>query len=379
MLISNQYSDNPFDELPEALVEEMLGKCAEMSDHLNDSFQNLYKKKDQYYSELVKKNILHRDSELISPNNFPTTCGIDGSYMVEKMLSTDMVAVAAVAVEGLIPPKEEGQWLKPKHCTYISSITHSDATQVVSRAIMICMELELATKAPHAVVFIDNSLTTPLIYFNQAIAKRNFVSKSLAIEFNSRIEKGLESYLEILESKRTDKIFVGVPKYTTKKEVTKGELKLKEDYEDRGFLSFVMNPNEYVGPLEMSKPLSEWHLPSISPELDFITKKIISALNELSVIYYRPNLFFPALRLETAKKVANKKNSLAILLEALSQQCKAPGIMEPFPLYLADRMVKHLGTALPAIRKATTHEMIMKWDGKQEDIILAMHGHRTDR
>ena len=76
--------------------------------------------------------------------------------------------------------------------------------------------------------------------------------------------------------------------------------------------------------------------------------------------------------------MSENKKRLAILLEAISQQCKAPGIMEPYPLYMADRMVKHLGTALPAIRKATTQEMVMKWDGKQEDIILAMHGYRTD-
>jgi hypothetical protein len=73
----------------------------------------------------------------------------------------------------------------------------------------------------------------------------------LADELYLRIGKGLEAYLEILESKRTDKIFVGVPKYTTKKEVTKGKLKLKEDYEDRGFLSFVIKSNEYVGPLDI--------------------------------------------------------------------------------------------------------------------------------
>jgi len=55
-----------------------------------------------------------------------------------------------------------------------------------------------------------------------------------------------------------------------------------------------------------------------------------------------------------------------------------PGIMEPYPLYLADRMVKHLGTALPAIRKTTTQEMALKWEEALGDMYLAMHGYRTE-
>jgi hypothetical protein len=138
-----------------------------------------------------------------------------------------------------------------------------------------------------------------------------------------------------------------------------------------------LKSNEYVGPIDIQEPTSEWHLPNI-PGLEEIIEDIISALHRLSVIYYRPNSYFPALRLETSRSLASNKQRLAILLEALSQQCKAPGIMEPYPLYMADRMVKHLGTALPAIRKTTTQEMVMKWDGAQEDIFLAMHGYRTD-
>jgi hypothetical protein len=52
--------------------------------------------------------------------------------------------------------------------------------------------------------------------------------------------------------------------------------------------------------------------------------------------------------------------------------------MEPYPIYLADRMVKHLGTALPAIRKSTTQEMSLKWDEGIGSMYLAMHGYRTE-
>ena len=52
--------------------------------------------------------------------------------------------------------------------------------------------------------------------------------------------------------------------------------------------------------------------------------------------------------------------------------------MEPYPLYMADRMVKHLGTAVPVIRRATTQEMASKTTDDVGDIFLAMHGYRTE-
>jgi hypothetical protein len=51
--------------------------------------------------------------------------------------------------------------------------------------------------------------------------------------------------------------------------------------------------------------------------------------------------------------------------------------MEPYPLYMADRIVKYLGNALPALRRATTQEMAMASDDVGA-IFQAMHGYRTE-
>ena len=109
-----------------------------------------------------------------------------------------------------------------------------------------------------------------------------------------------------------------------------------------------------------------------------LIKKIIQYLDELCIFYYRPYDHIPALRLEVAPGVANSRNRLSVLLESVKLQCGVPGLMEPFPLYLADRMVKHLRTAIPAIRKTTTQEMSMNWEGNYSDLFFAMHGYRTE-
>lgn len=374
--MDDQFSNNPFDELPESLVEEMLSECTCLSEKIFQSFKNLNENKVQLRAKLIESNCLAKDSDYITAYNFPTTCGVDGSYSIEKMLSTDMIAMAAVAVEGLTPPTEKRFWPKPRHFSKIITAPHNEATTVVARAIMMCMELDLAAKAPHDVVFIDNSLTTPLIYFNQAFNKLSETPKELSNILREKIQTGLPSYLEIIEAKRTDKIYSGVPKYTTKNEIT-DQLNVPQ-FDDRGLLSLILDAKEIIEPLSMQKPETEWHINKPPTDSKETIKQIISALNKLKVVYYRPYAYFPALRLEISPSIASNRQRLSILLEAISQQCGSPGIMEPYPLYLADRMVKHLGTALPAIRKTTTQEMVENWSGELGDVYLAMHGYRSE-
>lgn len=240
-----------------------------------------------------------------------------------------------------------------------------------------CMELELAAKAPHDVVFFDGSLTTPFIYLNQALNKVNEVSENLSILLMKRLAVALESYKEILLSKRTDKIYAGLPKYTTRKEITQDIPEIKE-YDDRGALSFLLDAGEFVGPIPIQKPQQPWHIDRKPLDLKNIIAEVIGALDDLHVAYYRPYNHFPALRIEISQSIASNTQRLAVLFESLKLQCGAPGIMEPFPLYLADRMVKHLRTALPAIRKTTTQEISLKWDESLGNLHLAMHGYRTE-
>lgn len=369
--------ENPFDELPEALVEEMLNQCDALGENLSKSFRKLYEKKNDFRRKLIEQKLLKNDAEISSAPTHPTTCGVDGSYAIEKLLSTDMTAIAGVAVEGLAPPTEKRYWPKPHHLSEILTTPHSDSTTVVARAIMMCMELDLAAKAPHDVIFLDGSLTTPFIYFNQALNKADEVSDSLSSLLHERLKIALESYKEILLSKRTDKMFVGMPKYTTRREITQKILKI-DGYEDRGFLSSVLDAGEFVGPVEIQKPPSRWHIDRQPANLKSIISEIIDALENLFVVYYRPYNHFPALRMEISQSVRTNMQRLAILFESLRLQCGALGVMEPYPLYLADRMVKHLRTALPAIRKTTTQEMSLKWEDSLGNIYLAMHGYRTE-
>jgi len=370
--------ERPFDELPEALVEEMLNQCDSLGNDLSRSFQKLYEQKNSLRKKLKVKNLLRKDTTISVAPSHPTSCGVDGSYAIERLLYSDMVAIAGVAVEGLTPPSEKRYWPRPHHLSNVLTIAHNEPTALVARAVMICMELELAAKAPHDVILLDGSLTTPLIYLNQALNRINEVPKNLSSLLESRLEMALRSYETILLSKRTDKTYAGIPKYTTRKEISEAVLKLGE-YEDRGLLTFILDAGEFVGPVPIEEPQQPWHIKIQSMNLKNVVRGIISALDDLYIVYYRPYDHFPVLRLEIAQSIARNSQRLSVLFESLRLQCGSASIIEPYPLYLADRMVKHLGTALPAIRRTTTQQMSTEWEDKLGNMYLAMHGYRTDR
>jgi hypothetical protein len=377
------FNQIPFAELPEALVEEMLSKSEQIGDRLYDSFKEIQNNKDQMRKQLQDKNILKHDTEVGYPE-IPTTCGIDGSYAVEKLLATDLATCAAVAIEGLTPPSEKRYWEKPHHRIFIHPEKHDPDTSIVIRGVMMEMELDLAAKAPHDIVFLDGSLITPLIYMNQAINKvieweNEGNQTEVGKELKERFAQFLKDYKTILESSRTDKLWVSLPKYTTRRELGK-MFSWSSNYDDRAVLTTILSPGEFTSPIPLEKPQQPWHLrlPSNDEELEKLKEEVISAINRIHVMYYRPHNWAPVFRIEMASSIATNNSRIAVLLQGLKYQSGTPGIMEPYPLYIADRMVKHLGSAIPTFRQTATRRMTELHQGDIGEIFFSMHGYRTE-
>ncbi|MCM8830158.1 MAG: hypothetical protein NC824_04085 [Candidatus Omnitrophica bacterium] len=120
-------------------------------------------------------------------------------------------------------------------------------------------------------------------------------------------------------------------------------------------------------------------IPEKDKAIEKLRDEIILAINGIHVMYYRPHNWTPALRVEVGSTVAANNSRIAILLQGIKYQSKTPGLMEPYPLYIADRMVKHLGSAISAFRQAATMRMMELHQGEIEDIYFSMHGYRTKR
>ena len=381
-------NDAPFAELPAALVEEVLGQTAVVAKELLASFRKVREDRDLLRKRLLKGGIVIAESQLDYPPP-PTTCAADGSYAIERLLTTDLAAAAAVAMEGLTPPSEKRHWERPYHRTFVAAEPHIEDTATVLRAVMLGEELRLAAAAPHDLVMLDGTLTLPIIYFNQALNKAPEAAQlRCSRQFVEHCIEYLEAYRVILRSERSDKHYVALPKYSTRREIGT-ELGWPEGHDDRGMLTLLLNPGELTKPRELEHPRDNkgnitWHLNTgslpddIRSQVEELAVEIVEDLARVQVFYYKPHDWLPALRVETAETVATNTYRLATVVQGLKHQCATPSMLEPYPIYLADRTVKALARALPAFRQVTTQQVSEKYEGEIGEVFFAMHGYRSD-
>ena len=332
--------EHPFGNLPAELLKEVLEHTEKLSNELLDDFKRVDEHCQEWRKSLVDSGLLCRDAQL-DIDAIPTTCGVDGSYAVERLLVSDLVIAAAVAVEGLTPPSETGYWPEPHHRVWFEKEIHQPETSTVLRALMIGWELKLASEAPHQVILLDGSLTTPFINFNQALNKINDVPNLRTTQrFREEVTSMLEAYLKILDSTQEDRFWLAIPKYTSKREIGI-EMRWRTQLDDRSLLNFLLEPGEYTTPKPLQQPDRPWHL-NLNPlePAGRITEKIVASLEQIPVVYYRPYSWLPALRIEMSHAVAKDQKRLATTLAGIRHQLGKALIMEPYPLYLADQMAK---------------------------------------
>ena len=374
----------PFLDIPASLVEEMLSKTTQISNDLVSSFNTIKKKRHYFRSQLDRSEILGKDTEIKS-HKILTSCGIDGAFAIERLLGTDLIAIATVGVEGLMSTYQKGKWNSPNHNVFINPERHDPENMIAARGLMIEMEINLAASAPYELIFLDGSLTTGLIHMYKAI---DFIEKRKSVTANQirdNYKNFLISYNKILASNDNRRQWIGIPKYTSRNDI--GDLfEWPTDYDDRAILTLILNEGEYTIP----KPFAlqeNWHkkLPTMdnvkhNDELEDLMMRVIDEIKGLHVIYYKPYKWSPAIRIEISSSVANDNNRLYALIQAIKSQCSIPSIMEPYPLYLADRMVKHIAPAIPAYKQVLTQSMteFEKNDENISDIIFIMHSYRTE-
>jgi hypothetical protein len=366
----------PFADLPAALVEEVLKQTADVGDILLKTFHEVRQDRAALRQDLIDSGYILTEGSLGYPP-LPTTCGTDGSYAIERLLTADLAAAAAVAVEGLTPPSEKRYWEQPRHTSFIVPEVHHEQTSTVLRSVMLGNELLLATRAPHDLVMIDQTLTLPIIYLNQALnAAPATPQLHCSQEFMLHCSEYLNAYAILLESERSDKNYVALPKYSTRREIGR-EMGWASANDDRGLLTLLLKAGELTRPRSLEQPDQPWHLNREGLPGD-IRKRVIAGLEHVQVFYYRPHDWLPALRVEIAEAIASNTHRLATVVHGLKHQCATSAMLEPYPLYLADRTVKALARAIPAFRQVATQRISERYEGEIGEVFFAMHGYRSD-
>lgn len=304
----------PFSDLPAALLEDVIEKTAEVGRRLLDEFQAMLDIRADAREALKNKNLILSEHSL-DASHIPTTCAADGTYAIERLLSVDLVATASVIVEGLTPPSETRHWSEPHFTTYIQAEVHNADTATILRALMIGNELLLAQKAPHDLVMLDGSFALPIIYINQGIHKALGSPTKTGQKLLEGLGDFLQAYAVVLGAERSDRQFVALPKYSTRREI--GErMDWPETYEDRGLLTQVLEPGELTRPIPLGED-EPWHitLPGGLPrQLEEIVERVVGALKQIYVFYYKPRAWLPALRVEVPAAVAENSYRLGTVI-----------------------------------------------------------------
>lgn len=383
------HHESPFADLPAALIQEVLDQTSPVAAELLEAFRQVGNAGEKYRRTLVDRQLVVTESSLgYSP--VPTTCAADGSYAIERLLMVDMTAAAAVAVEGLTPPSEVRHWDGPHHKTFVAAEPHREDTATVLRAVMLGEELVLLHRAPHELLLLDGTLTLPLIYFNQALNALPSALESLrcAREFVNRCIDYFEAYGAMLYSARSNQHYAALPKYSTRREIGR-VIGWPGTYDDRSMLTLLLQPGELTRPQSLEHPLDAmgqpaWHLnieplpPPIRQQAEMLKNDILAALQNIRVFYYKPHSWLPALRIEVTAAIADNPYRLAAVLQGVKQQCVTASMLEPYPLYHADRTVKALARAIPAFRQVTMQKISERYEGDFNQIFLSLHGYRSE-
>ena len=370
---------SPFEDLPAALLDEILGNTTTVARKIVTSFNKVAEERDSLRAKLVNSGMLMNEAALgLAPPQ--STCAADGSYAIERLLATDLAVAAAVVVEGLAAPSETIHWERPRHRIFVASEPHFQETPALLGAVMLGEELRLLAKAPHDLPMLDGTIALPIIRFNVA-ANLSRVAAHLnsAHEFIGNCRAYLEAYLHVLKSNSADKQYVALPKYSTRREIGVA-LDWPASYDDRGILSILLNEGELTRPRTLdcnnwrfdANKLPRPHNRSVAE----IADEVLSALEQVHVIYYKPRAWLPAYRIEYSKSITTDTNRLAAVVQGIKQQTVTPSMLEPFPIYLADRTVKAVARSVPAFRQVTTQRIAEEYDGDIEEVFYAMNGYR---
>jgi hypothetical protein len=372
-----------FVDLPAALVEELLGRTPELSRSVIEQLTSQRTERERWRDVLARERLLGTLADLPAAPT-PTTCGVDGSVAVERLLAHDLLVAGALAIEGLTPPSEKRFWPEPRHLLWVELVPHDDANDALARALMAASEVELAGRAPHDVVFLDGSLTTPLIAFDQALralATRELPSPAARV-FLEALPERLDDLARVLCSADPPRCWVGVPKYTARRDLAI-RLGLNQQFDDRALLTILLAPGEFTWPI----PVTTGRRPhafgldllpdTLRPRTSSSIERMLRAVDRLRVVYVRSHPWLPALRLELHESVAVDSSRLASVLQAVHDQTASGKLREPFPLYLADRMVRSLRRATRALRHAV-REAAARGYPVLDDVFLALESYRSE-
>lgn len=360
--------------LPQALLDEVLQKADYIESYLNSSLESVKEVAQEIRDSLAKDGYIRKfDGSCIFSRN---VCGVDGSYVVESLLSMDVICSAAVAVEGFAPSDDHSSlWTEPHHDFAFLCTNHYEGISNIAESIMLMKEVNLAVKSPHSVVLIDGSAFTPFATVSSGVSyllRNKTLSQEIYREFIFGFRRFKENYFITITNSDPEKIYCYISKYVASK-VLSEKFNLRRKIDDRTLATNILKEGEFL-------ILKEWATSSGNIQ-DPETGELIDAskyFENIVTIFFRPRNELPALKIDLSANILKDSARLGFLLSAIEYQCASPSILEPYPLFLAHETARQLKLACIAAVEAASVKSSENLKISEVETFMNFYSFRTE-
>ena len=360
-----QLTSEAFGDLPDALINELLSRAQCIRNKANKHVDTQVRERKPLREQARKLGLIN---ELPKMPNLPpqSVSAVDGSMVSKRLASFDFHAATALAVDGIGSDTSEDRSL---HDIVVHINPPQPYGREVTLALMFCMEYEIANKAidNRELVMLDGAFSTGLIAISKALVSAQNHNDALISDFFDRwTQKTMSNLPEIIVSDRV----IALPKRSSANEfATQTRLfnSREIDTNGRSTASLILDANEYSGPFCFDSRTPQTWPPGLYPEF---WRDVSSRLEELQVVYFKPHDWSHAYRVEMTPKIASDENRRHKALDIIRGQTTNSAMMEPYPLYVADRFAKSLNKGTEAILQAVRSEIIH--DSTDPELTFAM-------
>ncbi len=369
---SRQINAEVFGDLPDALINELLTRAEEVGEKAHTHVETQVRKRPRLRQRALQLGLV---KELPDLSHMPaeSVSAVDGSLVSKRLASFDLNSAAALAVDGvgfdadINGPRYDIAVYPTKPLRYGREVTY---------ALMFCMEYNIAMKetVDRGLVMLDGAFSTGLIAISKAlISAQNHYDPLYNDFFDRWTSTTMRSVPEIM---RSDQI-IALPKRSSVNEFVSQSCLFDGDELDtngRSTATLILDANEYSGPFGF-----DTRTPRTWPSDGFpdFWKEIRTLFEELKVVYFKPHPWSHAYRIEMPRIIGDDEQRLHSVLDTVKRQCTNPAMMEPYPLYVADRFAKSLSKGADALLDAVRRDVTA--NSEDPDLAYAMlNAYRTE-
>ncbi len=355
-----------FGDLPDALIHELLTKVDTISENASDKVQELIEMRDSLRERALGLGLIET---AIPPSNSPykSVAGVDGSAVTRRLASLEINAAAALAVDGVSSLSNDGSANGAARGQELPDLPHHFEvprptkplrySSEIAYGLMFCMEYLVAEEVKRDLVMLDGAFSTGMVAISLGLKSADAEYDDLSNALKRRwVEESKGAISDILSSDR----MIALPKRTSGNEfATQTRLfgSREVDTNGRSTASLILEPGEFSGPFNL-----ETHTFYIDPV--YMTRQEINDLDDLysqiKIVYYKPHSWSHAYRIELPPAIAEDATRLHAVLDRIKLETTNPAMMEPYPLYVADRFVKSLAKGIDSMMAAVRREVIAK-------------------